>query len=141
MEKMTKRNFYEAIANFANEGHMAFTDAEGTVHVITNEVLAEFAEKEIDALDKKAEKAKERAAKRRAEGDDLTEALKAILTDEYQITSELMAQVEMDDVSPNKIQARMKKLIEMDIAEKAAVNIPATETTKATHKVGYRIKQ
>lgn len=140
MEKMTKRNFYEAIANFANEGNMAFTDAEGTVHVVTNEALAEFAEKEIDSLDKKAEKAKERAAKRRAEGDDLMAAVKEALSDEFQTGPEITAKIEMEDISVNKVVARMKTLYDNGEIEKTMVTIPAANGGKASHKVAYKLK-
>jgi acyl-CoA reductase-like NAD-dependent aldehyde dehydrogenase len=140
MEKMTKRNFYEAIANFANEGHMAFTDAEGTVHVITNEALAEFAEKEIDSLDKKAEKAKERAAKRRAEGDDLMAAVREALSDEFETIADITAKIEGDDVTVAKVQYRLGQLYKNGEADKGDITIPGGEGVKARHVVAYKMK-
>lgn len=138
MEKYTKRNMFEAIVNFANGGHMAFEDAEGTVHVVTNDVLTEFAEKEIAALDKKAEKAKERAAQKRAEGDELTDAVRAALTDEYASIPDITARIEGEDVTVGKVQYRLKVLVENGEVEKTELTIPGSEGMKARHIKGYR---
>lgn len=138
MEKYTKRNMFEAIVNFANDGHMAFEDTEGTVHVVTNDVLAEFAEKEIAALDKKAEKAKERAAQKRAEGDELTDAVRAVLTDEYASIPDITARIEGEDVTVGKVQYRLKVLVENGEVEKTELTIPGSEGMKARHIKGYR---
>ena len=51
MEKMTKRNVYEALINYANGGAMAYAGDEGDV-VVSAEALAAFAENEISLLDK-----------------------------------------------------------------------------------------
>ena len=140
MEKYTKRNMFEAIVNFANGGHMAFEDAEGTVHVVTNDVLAEFAEKEIDALDKKAEKAKERAAKRRAEGDDLMTAVREALSDEFETIADITAKIEGDDVTVAKVQYRLGQLYKNGEADKGDITIPGGEGVKARHVVAYKMK-
>ena len=140
MEKYTKRNMFEAIVNFANGGHMAFEDAEGTVHVVTNDVLAEFAEKEIDALDKKAEKAKERAAKRRAEGDELMAAVREALSDEFETIADITAKIEGDDVTVAKVQYRLGQLYKNGEADKGDITIPGGEGVKARHVVAYKMK-
>ena len=140
MEKFTKKNIFEAIVSFANGGHMAFEDADGTVHVVTNEALAEFAEKEIAALDKKAEKAKERAAQKKAASDELMDAVREALTDEFECIADIAAKIEGDDVTVAKVQYRLNQLVKNDEAEKTDITIPGGEGVKARHIKGYKIK-
>ena len=56
-KKMTKRDYYEEILSILTEKN-------------ESEDLVEFVQNQIDTLDKRAEKAKERAAEKRAEGDE-----------------------------------------------------------------------
>ena len=83
---------------------------EGT---IDTDVLKAFAEKKLAQLDKRAESAKIRAAKKKAEGDALLEAVFACIGDEAktrtQITSELID--EGYDVTEGKVTARLTKLV------------------------------
>jgi acyl-CoA reductase-like NAD-dependent aldehyde dehydrogenase len=141
MEKFTKKNMFEAIVSFANGGDMAFEDAEGTIHVVTNEALAQFAEKEIASLDKKAEKAKERAAQKKAASDELMDAVREALTDEFESIADITAKIDGDDVTVAKVQYRLNKLVGNGEAEKTDLTIPGGEGVKARHIKGYRVMQ
>ena len=134
MEKLTKRSVYEALINYATTGVMSYDGNE-----ITAEDLAAFAENEIALLDKKAEKAKERAATKRAEGDALTDAVRGALTGEFESIADIAARIEGDDVTVSKITYRLGQLVKNGEAEKDQLTIPATETTKARKIMGYRI--
>lgn len=83
---------------------------EGTIDA---DVLKAFAEKKLAQLDKRAESAKIRAAKKKADGDALIEAVFACIGDEAktrtQITSELID--EGYDVTEGKVTARLTKLV------------------------------
>ena len=79
MENITKKAMYGALVNFANGGELIATTKDGEV-VVTMDQLRAFAEKEIEHLDNKAAKAKETAAKKRAEADELQEAVAAALS-------------------------------------------------------------
>ena len=135
MEKMTKRNVYEALINYATTGVMAYDGNE-----VTAEALAAFAENEIALLDKKAAKAKERAAAKKAEADGLTDLVAAALTDEFQVIADIAAAVaESDaDATVSKVTYRLGKLVEAGKAEKTQVTIPATEGSKARKVQAYR---
>jgi len=95
--KITERDIYTAILN-------------GTVDT---DVLKAFAEKKIAQLDKRNESAKIRAAKKKAEGDQLMEAVFGFITDEAQtraqITTAMIA--EGFDVTEGKVGARLNKLV------------------------------
>lgn len=122
MTKMTKREILTAIMN-------------GTVD---EAVKVEFCEKEIALLDSKAEKAKARAAAKRAEGDELTEAVASVLTEDFAPIAEIAAMIEGEDVTPAKVAYRLNALVKDGRAEKAELTIPATEGSKARKVQGYR---
>ena len=138
MEKMTKRNVYEALINFANGGHMAYTEGDAEV-VVTAEALAAFAENEIALLDKKAVKAKERAATKRAEGDELTAVVRQVMsTEEFEPIPVIAARIESEDATVGKVQYRLRKLVENGEAEKQELTIPGGEGQKARKVQGYK---
>ena len=139
MEKMTKRNVYEALINYANGGHMAYSDGENEV-VVTAEALAAFAENEIALLDKKAVKAKERAAQKRAEGDELTDAVRsAMSTDTFEPIAEIAARIEGEDVTVAKVTYRLTQLVKNGEAEKSELTIPGGEGQKSRKVQGYKL--
>lgn len=139
MEKMTKRNVYEALINFANGGHMAYTEGDAEV-VVTAEALAAFAENEIALLDKKAIKAKERAATKRAEGDELTGAVRAAMsTEEFEPIADIAARIEGEDVTVAKVTYRLTQLVKNGEAEKTELTIPGAEGQKARKVQGYKL--
>ena len=139
MEKMTKRNVYEALINYANGGHMAYSDGENEV-VVTAEALAAFAENEIALLDKKAVKAKERAAQKRAEGDELTDAVRsAMSTDTFEPIADIAARIEGEDVTVAKVSYRLTQLVKAGEAVKEQITIPGGEGQKSRKVQGYKL--
>ena len=100
-----------------------------------------FAQKEIGKLDKKAAKAKETAAAKKAEGDVLTQVVLDCLTDEVEaiavITERVAAQEGCEDVTVGKVQYRLGALAREGKAVKGEVVIPATETSKKRTVSGY----
>lgn len=138
MEKTTytKRNVYEALINLATDGKLVY--GEEAIE-LTSEDLIAFAENEIALLDKKASKAKERAATKRAEGDELTEAVYATMSkDEPETIADITARIEGEDVSVHKVAYRLRVLAETGRAEKSEIVIPATETSKKRTVVAYK---
>ena len=82
-KKITKREMFEAIKAGCTTGNWTVSDTE----------VAEFCENEIALLDKKAAKAKERQAEKKAAGDELTDAVKAALTNEFAVIADIAAKV------------------------------------------------
>ena len=66
-------------------------------------------------------KAKERAAKKRAETDELYDAVFIELTLEPQTADEILERIEIEDATKAKIQARLKKMIDKGVVEKTDV--------------------
>ena len=130
MEKITKREMYEAIKETFETGSCKFDAA----------TVVAFCDKEIASLDSKAAKAKERAAAKKVEADGLTDLVAAALTDEFQVIADIAATVaESDaDATVSKVTYRLGKLVEAGKAEKTQVTIPATEGSKARKVQAYR---
>ena len=139
MEKMTKRNVYEALINYANSGVMAYAGDEGDV-VVSAEALTAFAENEIALLDKKAVKAKERAATKKAEGDELTDAVRAAMSaEEFEPIADIAARIEGEDVTVAKVQYRLTQLVKNGEAEKEQITVPGGEGQKARKIMAYKL--
>lgn len=132
-KKMTKREMFEAIKVGCTTGEWTVSDTE----------VAEFCENEIALLDKKAAKAKERQATKKAEGDELTEIVKSALTNDFQITADIAkAVLEMTGDESNtlhKIQYRLGALVKTGEAESTDVKIPGGEGQKTRTIKGYRL--
>ena len=133
MEKITKREMYEAIKETFETGSCKFDAATVTA----------FCDKEIAALDAKAAKAKERAAAKKAEADVLMGQVEDALTGDFQVIADIAAAVaEVNaDATVSKVTYRLGKLVEAGVAEKTQVTIPATETSKARKVQAYRLAQ
>lgn len=130
MEKITKREMYEAIKETFETGSCKY-DAE---------TVMAFCDKEIASLDAKAVKARERAAAKRAESDRLTDEIANVLTDEFQTIADITVAVSgvAPDVSVNKVAYRLGRLVDAGVAEKTQITIPATETSKARKVQAYK---
>jgi len=116
--KTTKKAFYTAIMDIL---------AGNETNISADEVMA-FCEKEIATLDARAEKAKERAAEKRAQGDELLEAVLAALTDEPATRDEITARVEFDEeVSVSKVGYRLTQLVRNGQAIKDEATVPNAE--------------
>ena len=130
MEKITKREMFEAIKATFETGDCKFEPA----------VVMAFCDKEIASLDAKAAKAKERAAAKKAEADELMVQVREALTGEYQTIADIAAAVaEVNaDATVSKVTYRLTKLVEAGDAEKTDVAIPASEGSKARKVKAFR---
>ena len=114
--KITERDIYTSIL-------------EGTVDMA---VLREFAEKKLGQLDHRNEKAKERAAAKRAEGDELLEVVAGFVTDEPQtredITNAMIAAGH--EVTAGKVGYRLTVLTREGRIQKAEATVPGENGNK-----------
>lgn len=108
--KVTKKDWYaqiravvEASDNEQKEGILGFIDHE------------------VELLEAKAAKAAERAASKKADGDELRAAVQAVLTDELQTIDVITAQIEGEDITKAKVTARLTQLVKAGVAAKDMV--------------------
>lgn len=96
---------------------------EEIVKVLTNserEDLAEVIRHEIELLDKRAEKAKIAAAKKK-ENDPLIEIVYAALTNGLSTITEITERINDPEVTKSKVQTRLNKLVLADRAHKEQI--------------------
>ena len=133
-KKITKRENYEAL--------LALLPDMLNAELIDEEMdarLADFLNKEIEQLDKRAGKAKEYASKKKAEADALYDmALTVLQNEERAMTiAEVVEVADSHDHSlgatPQKMAYRLNKLVEAGQAVKDTVSVK--EEGKATRKV------
>ncbi len=134
MEKITKREMFEALVAYANACDM---DVEINDTAITSADFVAFATKEIEQLDKKAVKAKERAAAKRAEGDALTEMVLNALTADFQTAADVAAQIEDEEATVAKVSYRLGALVKEGKAVKEDIKVDR-DGKKAVLK-GYKL--
>lgn len=132
--KVTKKDYLNSLITMIAAVEIANIDGD-----FDFEGLKAFCANEISLLDKKAAKAKEAAAIKKAEKDELCEAVEAVLTNEYQTREEVASQIEGDDVTVAKVGYRLSKLVSMNIAEKGEVTVPGAEGQKARKLTAYRL--
>ena len=131
-KKITKREMFEAIKTGCTTGEWTVSDVE----------VAEFCDNEIALLDKKAIKAKERAAEKRAAGDELTDAVRAALTDEFAIIADIAAKVAEtygEDATVARVTYRLTQLVKNGEAENGDVKVEGGEGQKTRTIKAYRI--
>jgi FixJ family two-component response regulator len=110
--KMTKAMWLEEIKGVVEAAD--YENKEGAI---------DFINKQIETLAAKAEKAKEKAAKAKAEGDELRAIVEGILTEEAQPIDDIVAQIEGEDVTKAKVTARLTALVNAGIAKKEPVKV------------------
>lgn len=129
MEKITKREMYEAIIAVVSAGEFKYDKDD----------YIDFCQKEIELLDKKAAKAKETAAKKKADGDQLTEAVYAVLSaEEFEPIADITARIEGDDVTIAKVTYRLGQLVKAEKAEKSEIEVAGGEGQKKRKIAAYR---
>lgn len=117
-KKTTKKEYYEAIR--------AMVETVETVGTIPADEVLTFIDKMVEQLDAKAASAKERAAKKKADGDELREIIQGILTADFQTIDSIVEQVGREDVTKNMVTARLTQLVKAEVAKKEQVKEEGT---------------
>lgn len=120
MEKMTKKEKFALIAEL----------------VADNAELVEFCNDEIAKLDAKAEKAKAKAAEKKAAGDELYAVVVSLLTSEPQTAEAVLAQIDGEDLTTAKIRARLSQAVKNGVANKESIKMDGGKS-----KVHYTVAE
>ena len=124
--RVTEAMILTAIAAIAQE--VQLENGEDVV-TVTQEDIQNFASKKLAALERKKEKARENAAKKRAEGDKLGKVVESVLTNEFQTADEVLASVlevwdgDKADATRQKVIYRLSNLVKLKKAEKTDVKV------------------
>lgn len=126
--KFTEKEKFAAIIELVETGAMT---------EVTGEEIKAFCEKKIESLEKKAAKAKETAAKKKTEIDQLAVLAEEALTDEFEVVATITERIDYPEVSPQKVVYRLNKLAEAGKIEKGEVTASA-EGQKSRKLVAFR---
>ena len=120
MEKMTKAMYFDVIRGIV-EGLGAEAFPEG---VSADDVL-DFIDRQVALLDKRAAASKERAAKKRAASDELTELIYTMIfeAEDYITADEIVEKIDDEEVTKNKVTARVSKLVKAGRVAKEQVKL------------------
>ena len=108
--KMTKIECFEQLA-----GIVEASDVEN------KEDILKFIQGSIETLENRKRAAQERAEKKKNEPDELADAVKAVLSGELQTADDIAAQIEGEDVTKQKVVARLTKMVNAGIVRKDSV--------------------
>ena len=119
-KRLTKKDYYALIKEV-----LEASDVEAKSELLT------FVEKQVEMIENKAEKAKARAAEKKIAGDELREAVKSVLTSEFQTADAITSQVDGEEVTRAKVISRLGQLVKNGEAEKTDVKTEDNRTVKA----------
>lgn len=131
MTKITKREYFEAIIEAMETGEIKLDPKD----------VANFCRHEIELINAKNEKAKERAAAKAKEADALQEKVLAALSDELESIADIAAKIGDEEATVSKVQYRLNNLVKEGTAVKGEITIPKTETSKARKVVAFALAQ
>lgn len=95
--------------------------------------LVEFIDKQLETLEKRKVSAAERAAKKREASDAMTEQTLAQIGEELQTVDEIVAAIDDETVTRNKVTARLGKLVKAGTIVKEAVKVDGNK------RMAYRL--
>lgn len=100
MEKISKRDILNGLITLATTGTCELTDTD----------IQMYAEKELAAMDKRAEADKKRREAKAAENNEITEAVFAVMTDEPMSAEEILERLDID-LPKTKLIPKLTKLV------------------------------
>lgn len=118
-EKMTKKEYFNELKTIVENSN-----------VEDKNELIYFLQSQIESIENKAIKAKERAAAKKAEGDDLRELVKSTLTKDFQTVEDIVAKINREDITKAKVVARLTQLSNLKEIEKTDIKTEANKSKK-----------
>lgn len=97
------------------------------------EELVEFIDKQIETLEKRKVAAAERAEKKKAESDAMTDAILAQIGNEPITVDEIVIALDSEEVTRNKVTARLGKLVKAGTIVKEPVKVEGNK------RMAYRL--
>ncbi len=116
--KVTKRNVLDALAtvNFANDITV------GDI-IVTPEDIKAYIDTSLAQIDNRNAKAAERQAQKKQAGDELRSQIKAVLGETPKSIAEIMDEVDVEDLTPAKVVARLTQLVKLGEVFKSDVKV------------------
>ena len=97
--------------------------------------LIAFIDKQVETLEKRKASAAERAERKKAESDAMTDAILAQIGDELITVDEIVLALDSEDVTRNKVTARLGKLVKAGLVTKEMVKVEGNK------RMAYRLAE
>lgn len=114
MEKKTKAMYFnelrEMVTSYVEES-------------AEREDLLEFIDKQLELIEKRKVAASEKAAKKKSESDALTETIFSLIGEDLITVDEIVEAINDENVTRNKVTARLGKLVKNELIVKVAVKM------------------
>lgn len=126
-KKISDKEFFENVISIMTTGEATLDPQE----------MIEKAQQKIASIERKAERAKELRAEKRAAGDELLELVKACLTNDWNIAANIAAEISEktgETFSRQKISARLTKLVKDGFAVESDMILTKENGKKNTAK-------
>lgn len=107
MEKMTKKEKFALIAELLAD----------------NTEIVDFCNDEIAKLDAKAEKAKAKAAEKKAQGDELYAAVIEVVGDEFISREDVLSALDNEELTLAKVGARLSQGVKNGVLVKESIKV------------------
>lgn len=91
--------------------------------IVTPADIKETLEKSLASLENKAVKARERAQAKKIEGDELRDKIESVLDDDFKTIADIIAAVDVEDLTPAKVSSRVGQLVKLGRVEKEQVKV------------------
>lgn len=85
--------------------------------------LVNFIDKQVETIEKRKVAAAARAERKKAEADALTDEIFALMTEEFMTADEIVDALDNEDVTRNKVTARLAKLIKENKVVKETIKV------------------
>lgn len=95
--------------------------------------LLEFIDREVETLERRKDKARERAEKKRAESDAMTDTIFDTLHYDYLTIDDVLEQIDNEEYTKSKVISRLGRLVRAGKVEKEYI-----KTEDGKRKMGYR---
>lgn len=114
MEKLTKTQKFDLILEALETS---------IIEDEQREIIVNFVKAEQELLEKRIQKEKERAQKKKAEGDELRKTIFGLLTDEPQTVNDILIALDNEALTSQKVIARLSALVNAGEVTKEQIKV------------------
>lgn len=133
-KKLTKTDVLNAIIEVMDKNRNLVVTLEDEVQVTAMDIL-NYCGIALEQIRNKATKAAEKAREKAAEGDALVPVVKEKLTDEFKTVESIVEEIGQEDVTRNKVVARLTKLVKEGVVVKDSIKVEGKKNKVTVYKL------
>lgn len=126
-KKFTKRELYDALI-----GKLCGEEVE-----VDAQILVDFCQAEIDRIDQRNAKDREKREAKKAEPDVAREKVFAVVDEQFRTADAIHDLVDDEEITLGKVRHRLASLVRDGLVKKQEMKVPGGEGEKARHAMCY----